>query len=71
MQNSDNRSLTSHVGSLPRPDELIAANRARELGESTDETGFQQRRAGQRLPHRQCLLPGRRGVPLRLRRGDA
>ncbi len=33
MRNSDNRILTSHVGSLPRPDELIEANRAREAGE--------------------------------------
>jgi methionine synthase II (cobalamin-independent) len=29
MQRSENRILTSHVGSLPRPDELLAANRAR------------------------------------------
>ena len=34
--------LTSHVGSLPRPDGLIAANRAREAGEATDEAAFQQ-----------------------------
>ena len=29
MLHSDNRILTSHVGSLPRPDEMIATNRAR------------------------------------------
>ena len=35
--------LTSHVGSLPRPDELIAANRAREgAGATDDERDFQQ-----------------------------
>jgi 5-methyltetrahydropteroyltriglutamate--homocysteine methyltransferase len=42
MRRSSDRILTSHVGSLPRPDELIAANRAREGGESADESGFQQ-----------------------------
>src|SRR5690242_14493330 len=42
MRNSEHRILTSHVGSLPRPDELIAANRARDAGEVTDEAGFQQ-----------------------------
>jgi 5-methyltetrahydropteroyltriglutamate--homocysteine methyltransferase len=42
MRNSDNRILTSHVGSLPRPDELIAANRARDAGETMDAAGFQQ-----------------------------
>ena len=31
MRHSETRILTSHVGSLPRPDALIAANRAREL----------------------------------------
>jgi 5-methyltetrahydropteroyltriglutamate--homocysteine methyltransferase len=41
MRNSQNQILTSHVGSLPRPDELIAANRAREEG-NADEAGFQQ-----------------------------
>jgi 5-methyltetrahydropteroyltriglutamate--homocysteine methyltransferase len=33
--------LTSQAGSLPRPDDLIAANRARESGESSDEAAFQ------------------------------
>jgi 5-methyltetrahydropteroyltriglutamate--homocysteine methyltransferase len=42
MRTSRERILTSHVGSLPRPDELIDANRAREAGETTDASGFQQ-----------------------------
>jgi 5-methyltetrahydropteroyltriglutamate--homocysteine methyltransferase len=33
--------LTSHVGSLPRPDDLIEANRAREAGGTSDERSFQ------------------------------
>jgi 5-methyltetrahydropteroyltriglutamate--homocysteine methyltransferase len=41
MQASHDRILTSHVGSLPRPDDLIAANRAREEGQA-DEAGFRQ-----------------------------
>jgi 5-methyltetrahydropteroyltriglutamate--homocysteine methyltransferase len=32
MRRSTDHTLTSHVGSLPRPDELIAANQAREEG---------------------------------------
>ena len=47
MRRSQERILTSHAGSLPRPDELIEANRARESGGATDERGFQaQLRAG-------------------------
>jgi 5-methyltetrahydropteroyltriglutamate--homocysteine methyltransferase len=42
MKTSSDHILTSHVGSLPRPDELIAANRAREAGEVTDESRFQE-----------------------------
>jgi 5-methyltetrahydropteroyltriglutamate--homocysteine methyltransferase len=42
MQTSRERILTSHVGSLPRPDALIEANRAREAGEAVDEPEFQQ-----------------------------
>ena len=38
---SRNQILTSHAGSLPRPDELIAANRARFIGETDDEATFQ------------------------------
>jgi 5-methyltetrahydropteroyltriglutamate--homocysteine methyltransferase len=41
MRTSTDHILTSHVGSLPRPDELIAANRARETGEALDEAAFQ------------------------------
>lgn len=33
--------LTSHACSLPRPDNLIEANRARFVGETDDEAGFQ------------------------------
>jgi 5-methyltetrahydropteroyltriglutamate--homocysteine methyltransferase len=40
MKTSSDHILTSHVGSLPRPDDLIAANRAREAGEATDEGAF-------------------------------
>ena len=41
MRRSADQILTSHVGSLPRPDALIAANRA-QAGETTDEAAFQQ-----------------------------
>ena len=40
MQSSGDRILTSHVGSLPRPDALIEANRAR-LSGAVDEARFQ------------------------------
>ena len=42
MRRSTDHILTSHVGSLPRPDELIAANRTRETGEAVDDRAFQQ-----------------------------
>ena len=42
MRRSSEHILTSHVGSLPRPDALIEANRARDAGEMTDEAAFQQ-----------------------------
>src|SRR5881397_2522794 len=42
MRTSSDHILTSHVGSLPRPDDLIEANRAREAGEATDEPSFRQ-----------------------------
>ena len=42
MRQSSDQILTSHVGSLPRPDGLIEANRAREAGEPVDEHAFQQ-----------------------------
>ena len=43
MKTSSDHILTSHVGSLPRPDDLIEANRAREAGETVDEKGFQEK----------------------------
>ena len=47
MKTSGDRILTSHAGSLPRPDDLIEANRARESGGAADEAEFQARlRAG-------------------------
>src|SRR6516165_7399869 len=42
MKASTHHILTSHAGSLPRPDELIEANRTRAAGEPTDERAFQQ-----------------------------
>src|SRR5437764_13015199 len=42
MRHSADHILTSHVGSLPRPEALIEANRKREGGEGTDEAAFQQ-----------------------------
>jgi 5-methyltetrahydropteroyltriglutamate--homocysteine methyltransferase len=42
MRNSRERILTSHAGSLPRPDSLIEANHARDMGQSKDEAGFQR-----------------------------
>ena len=41
MTQSRDQILTSHAGSLPRPDALIEANRARESGMATDERRFQ------------------------------
>ena len=41
MRFSQHRILTSHAGSLPRPDALIEANRARASGEGADEAPFQ------------------------------
>jgi 5-methyltetrahydropteroyltriglutamate--homocysteine methyltransferase len=37
MRRSEHRILTSHVGSLPRPEALIEAGRAREAGQPGDE----------------------------------
>ena len=42
MRDSRDSIITSHVGSLPRPDELVSANRAREQGAGGDEAAFQQ-----------------------------
>ena len=41
MKSSSDRILTSHAGSLPRPDDLIAANSQREAGKA-DEATFQK-----------------------------
>ena len=41
MLKSSDRILTSHAGSLPRPDDLIDANARREAGK-IDETSFQK-----------------------------
>jgi 5-methyltetrahydropteroyltriglutamate--homocysteine methyltransferase len=43
MQSSTDHILTSHVGSLPRPEDLIAANHTREEGGATDVAAFQAR----------------------------
>ena len=40
MKASSDHILTSHVGSLPRPDDLIEANRAREAGDAVDSKSF-------------------------------
>jgi 5-methyltetrahydropteroyltriglutamate--homocysteine methyltransferase len=40
MRQSRDQVLTSHAGSLPRPDALIEANRTRESGMATDERRF-------------------------------
>src|ERR1700730_7136523 len=37
MRGSSDQILTSHAGSLPRPDALIEAYRARETGEAADD----------------------------------
>jgi 5-methyltetrahydropteroyltriglutamate--homocysteine methyltransferase len=37
MKRSDRRILTSHVGSLPRPEALIEINRAKFAGEAYDQ----------------------------------
>jgi len=42
MKGSRDRIITSHVGSLSRPDELIAANKRREEGKDKDEAAFQR-----------------------------
>ena len=42
MLKSSDRILTSHAGSLPRPDDLIAVNAQREAGK-VDEAVFQKK----------------------------
>lgn len=41
MKNNSNRILTTHVGSLPRPEDLIVLNRSRMNGENFDEESYQ------------------------------
>jgi 5-methyltetrahydropteroyltriglutamate--homocysteine methyltransferase len=41
MPSSVGRILTSHAGSLPRPEDLIEANRQRAAGGFADEEGYQ------------------------------
>ena len=43
MKRSDERILTTHVGSLPRPPDLLGLITARERGESVDQTRFAAR----------------------------
>jgi 5-methyltetrahydropteroyltriglutamate--homocysteine methyltransferase len=43
MKHSSGRILTTHVGSLPRPEDLIELNRRRQEGEPVDEAAFQHR----------------------------
>jgi 5-methyltetrahydropteroyltriglutamate--homocysteine methyltransferase len=45
MRHSSDRILTTHVGSLPRPDDLIELNRAHAAGESEDMGKILARRA--------------------------
>ena len=41
MKQNRDHILTSHAGSLPRPDDVIEANRSRESGQASDERRFQ------------------------------
>ena len=43
MKQSTNRILTTHVGSLPRPPDLLAMIQAKERGEAIDTAAFQER----------------------------
>jgi 5-methyltetrahydropteroyltriglutamate--homocysteine methyltransferase len=45
MKRSSVRILTSHAGSLPRPDDLIELNRVRQAREAVDEAAFRARLA--------------------------
>src|ERR1700741_582116 len=58
MKTSSDHILTSHVGSLTRPDDLIEAKRAREAWETDDERGFQEKlqAAVADIVSRQCDL---------------
>jgi 5-methyltetrahydropteroyltriglutamate--homocysteine methyltransferase len=43
MQRSNDRILTTHAGSLPRPDDLLAMMRSRLRGEAVDEAAYNAR----------------------------
>jgi 5-methyltetrahydropteroyltriglutamate--homocysteine methyltransferase len=45
MKLSSDRILTTHVGSLPRPPDLLALLEARETGREFDESAFERRLA--------------------------
>ena len=45
MKRSAHRILTTHVGSLPRPPDLLAMLEAREAGHGFDEAAFEARLA--------------------------
>src|SRR6266700_1525369 len=45
VQQSQDRILTTHVGSLPRPPDLLAFLEARERGEELDQAAFEARLA--------------------------
>jgi 5-methyltetrahydropteroyltriglutamate--homocysteine methyltransferase len=42
MKISTDRILTTHVGSLPRPPELLALLEAREIGREFDDAAFEK-----------------------------
>src|SRR6516165_3846394 len=46
MKLSSDHLLTTHVGSLPRPPDLLALLEARETGREFDQTAFETRLAG-------------------------
>jgi methionine synthase II (cobalamin-independent) len=56
MKGSRDHIATSHVGSLPRPDGLMAAFGAHEAGEAVDEKAFEQtlREAVAEVVRRSC-----------------
>ena len=43
MKRSTNRILTTHTGSLPRPEDLIELMRAKETGQAFDDRAFKDR----------------------------
>ena len=46
MKTSRTKIITTHAGSLPRPDDLIELNRARQAGEAVDERTYEDRLRG-------------------------